>query len=87
VDTWLEPGRFFGIFPIGGGLTLAFVQAPRGEYPAFRRDPLTAYVSDLRSRPALASLLGQAVITEPLRHGSPANILPDVFRAGLGASR
>jgi hypothetical protein len=86
VDAWLEPGRFFGIFPVGGGLTLAFVQAPRGEYPAFAVT-LTAYVSDLRSHPALASLLGQAVITEPLRHGSPANILPDVFRAGLDASR
>jgi 2-polyprenyl-6-methoxyphenol hydroxylase-like FAD-dependent oxidoreductase len=37
----LEPGRFFGIFPVGGGLTLAFVQGPRAQYPAFRRDPLT----------------------------------------------
>jgi 2-polyprenyl-6-methoxyphenol hydroxylase-like FAD-dependent oxidoreductase len=27
VHAWLEPGRFFGIFPVGGGLALAFVQA------------------------------------------------------------
>src|SRR5271154_4773735 len=35
VHAWLEPGRFFGIFPVGGGLALAFVPGPRGEYPAF----------------------------------------------------
>jgi len=35
VHAWLEPGRFLGIFPAGDGLTLAFVQAPSGEYPAF----------------------------------------------------
>jgi flavin-dependent dehydrogenase len=81
VHAWLEPGRFFGIFPVGGGLALAFVQGPPGEYPAFRRDPLTAYVSDLRSCPALASLLGQAVITEPLR-GTAA--LPTFFRTSSG---
>jgi 2-polyprenyl-6-methoxyphenol hydroxylase-like FAD-dependent oxidoreductase len=77
VHAWLEPGRFFGIFPVGGGLALAFVQGPRGEYPAFRRDPLAAYVSGLRSRPALASLLGEAVIAERLR-GTAA--LPTFFR-------
>ena len=58
----LEPGRFFGIFPVGGGLALAFVQGPRAQYPAFRRDPLPAYVSELRSRPALAGMLAGAVI-------------------------
>ena len=88
VHAWLEPGRFFGIFPVGGGLALAFVQGPRGEYPTFRRDPSAAYVSELRSRPALAGLLGEAVIAEPLR-GTAA--LPTFFRtsfgAGLGAGR
>ena len=81
VHAWLEPGRFFGIFPVGGGLALAFVQGPRGEYPTFRRDPLTAYVSELRSRPALAGLLGEAVIAEPLR-GTAA--LPTFFRISSG---
>ena len=85
---WLEPGRFFGIFPVGGGLALAFVQGPRSEYPTFRGDPFTAYVSELRSRPALAGLLGEAVIAEPLC-GTAA--LPTFFRtsfgAGLGAGR
>ena len=81
VHAWLEPGRFFGIFPVGGGLALAFVQGPRGEYPAFRRDPLTAYVSELRSRPALAGLLGTAVIAEQLR-GTAA--LPTFFRMSSG---
>jgi 2-polyprenyl-6-methoxyphenol hydroxylase-like FAD-dependent oxidoreductase len=81
VHAWLEPGRFFGIFPVGGGLTLAFVQAPRGQYPTFRRDPLGAYVRELRSRPALAGLLGQAVIAEPLR-GTAA--LPTFFRKSSG---
>jgi 2-polyprenyl-6-methoxyphenol hydroxylase-like FAD-dependent oxidoreductase len=81
VHAWLEPGRFFGIFPVGDGLTLAFVQAPRGQYPAFRRDPLPAYLSELRSRPALASLLGDAVIAEPLR-GTAA--LPTFFRISSG---
>jgi 2-polyprenyl-6-methoxyphenol hydroxylase-like FAD-dependent oxidoreductase len=33
VHAWLEPSGFFGIFPVGGGLTLAFVQAPRGRVP------------------------------------------------------
>ena len=81
VHAWLEPGRFFGIFPVGGGLALAFVQAPRGEYPAFRGDPLAAYVSELRSRPALAGLLGEAVIAERLR-GTAA--LPTFFRMSSG---
>ena len=73
--------EFFGIFPVGGGLALAFVQGPRGEYPTFRRDPLTAYVSELRSRPALAGLLGEAVIAERLR-GTAA--LPTFFRISSG---
>jgi 2-polyprenyl-6-methoxyphenol hydroxylase-like FAD-dependent oxidoreductase len=81
VHAWLEPGRFFGVFPVGGGLALAFVQAPRGEYPAFRRDPLTSYVRELRSRPALAGLLGDAVIAERLR-GTAA--LPTFFRRSSG---
>ena len=81
VHAWLEPGRFFGIFPVGSGLALAFVQAPRGEYPKFRGDPLTAYVSELRSRPALADLLGEAVIAERLR-GTTA--LPTFFRMSSG---
>lgn len=81
VHAWLEPGRFFGIFPVGDGLALAFVQAPRGQYPTFRRDPLTAYVSELRSRPALADLLGQGVIAERLR-GTAA--LPTFFRTSSG---
>ena len=81
VHAWLEPGRFFGIFPVGGGLALAFVQGPRGEYPAFRRDPLAAYVSELRSRPALATLLADAVIAERLR-GTAA--LPTFFRTPSG---
>jgi 2-polyprenyl-6-methoxyphenol hydroxylase-like FAD-dependent oxidoreductase len=81
VHAWLEPGRFFGIFPVGGGLALAFVQAPRGEYPAFRRNPLTAYIGELRSRPALAGLLGEAVIAEQLR-GTAA--LPTFFRSSSG---
>jgi 2-polyprenyl-6-methoxyphenol hydroxylase-like FAD-dependent oxidoreductase len=77
----LEPGRFFGVFPVGGGLALAFVQGPRAEYPRFRRDPLAAYVSELRSRPALAGLLGEAVIAEHLR-GTAA--LPTFFRTSSG---
>jgi hypothetical protein len=81
VHAWLEPGRFFGIFPAGDGLTLAFVQAPRGQYPAFRRDPVAAYLRELRSRPALAGLLDDAVIAEPLR-GTAA--LPTFFRASSG---
>jgi flavin-dependent dehydrogenase len=81
VMPWLEPGRFFGIFPVGGGLTLAFVQGPRGDYQTFRRDPLTAYVSELRSRPALAGLLADAVIAEHLR-GTAA--LPTFFRVPSG---
>jgi flavin-dependent dehydrogenase len=81
VHAWLEPGRFFGIFPVGGGLTLAFVQGPRTGYPAFRRDPLTAYLSELQSRPALAGLLGEAVIAERLR-GTAA--LPTFFRISSG---
>ena len=81
VHAWLEPGRFFGIFPVGGGLALAFVQGPRGEYPTFRRDPLAAYVSELRSRPALAGLLGDAVIAERLRETAA---LPTFFRISSG---
>ncbi len=81
VHAWLEPGRFFGIFPVGGGLTLAFVQGPRGEYAAFRSDPVTAYVSELRSRPALAALLEEAVMAEQLR-GTAA--LPTFFRISSG---
>jgi flavin-dependent dehydrogenase len=81
MHAWLEPGRFFGIFPVGGGLTLAFVQGPRGDYQTFRRDPLPAYVSELRSRPALASLLEDAVIAEHLR-GTAA--LPTFFRVPSG---
>ena len=77
----LEPGRFFGIFPVGGGLALAFVQGPRAQYAAFRRDPLPAYVSELRSRPALAYMLAGAVIAEPLR-GTGA--LPNFFRTSCG---
>lgn len=81
VHAWLEPGRFFGMFPVGDGLALAFVQGPRGEYPAFRRDPLAAYIGDLRSRPALAGLLGEGVIAERLR-GTAA--LPTFFRISSG---
>ncbi|HTU05225.1 MAG TPA: NAD(P)/FAD-dependent oxidoreductase [Trebonia sp.] len=81
VHAWLEPGRFFGIFPVGGGLALAFVQAPRGEYQAFRRDPLMTYVRELRSRPGLADLLGEAVMAERLR-GTAA--LPTFFRRSSG---
>ena len=57
------------------------MQAPRGQYPAFRRDPLTAYLSELRSRPALAGLLGAAVIAERLR-GTAA--LPTFFQISSG---
>jgi hypothetical protein len=81
VHAWLEPGRFFGIFPVGGGLALAFVQAPRGEYPTFRSDPRTAYVGELRSRPALAGLLADAIIAEPLRATAA---LPTFFRMSSG---
>ena len=81
VHALLEPGRFFGAFPVGGGLVLAFVQGPRDEYLTFRRDPLTAYVSELRSRPALAGLLADAVIAERLR-GTAA--LPTFFRVPSG---
>ena len=81
MHAWLEPGRFFGTFPVGDGLALAFVQAPRSQYPAFRRDPLTAYLSEWRSRPALADLLGEGQIAEPLR-GTAA--LPTFFRTSSG---
>jgi flavin-dependent dehydrogenase len=81
MHAWLEPGRFFGIFPVGGGLALAFVQGPRAQYPAFRRDPLPAYVSELGSRPALADMLAGAVIAEPLR-GTGA--LPNFLRTSYG---
>lgn len=43
VHAWLEPGRFFGVFPVGDGLTLAFVQAPRREYDTFRSNPVDAH--------------------------------------------
>jgi hypothetical protein len=82
MHAWLEPGRFFGIFPVGGGLTLAFVQGPRGDYQTFRRDPRTAYVSELRSRPALAGLPADAVIAEHLR-GTAA--LPNWARIAAAA--
>jgi flavin-dependent dehydrogenase len=81
VHAWLEPGRFFGVFPVGGGLTLAFVQGPRREYDTFRTDPLTAYTTELRSRPELANLLGEAVIAEHLR-GTAA--VPTFFRTSSG---
>jgi flavin-dependent dehydrogenase len=81
VHAWLEPGRFLGIFPVGGGLALAFVQGPSSEYPEFRRDPLAAYVSELRSRAPLSGLLGAAVIAERLR-GTAA--LPTFFRTSSG---
>jgi flavin-dependent dehydrogenase len=81
VHAWLEPSRFFGVFPVGGGLALAFVQGPRREYDTFRSDPLTAYAGELRSRPALAALLGEAVIAEQLR-GTAA--LPTFFRTSSG---
>jgi 2-polyprenyl-6-methoxyphenol hydroxylase-like FAD-dependent oxidoreductase len=81
VHAWLEPGRFFGIFPVGPELMLAFVQGPRSQYPTFRSDPLAAYVRELRSRPALAGLLGQAVIADRLR-GTAA--LPTFFRISSG---
>jgi flavin-dependent dehydrogenase len=77
----LEPGRFAGLFPVGGGLALAFVQGPRDQYPAFRRDPLPAYLRELRSHPALADLLAGAVIAEPLR-GTGA--LPNFLRTAHG---
>ena len=53
----------------------------RGEYAAFRSDPRAAYVRELRSRPALAALLGEAVIAEQLR-GTAA--LPTFFRRSSG---
>jgi 2-polyprenyl-6-methoxyphenol hydroxylase-like FAD-dependent oxidoreductase len=81
LNAWLEPGRFFGIFPVGGGLTLAFIQAPHSGYPEFRRDPLTTYIRELRSRPPLASLLADAVIAEPLRG---IGALPTFFRTSAG---
>jgi flavin-dependent dehydrogenase len=81
VHAWLEPGRFFGAFPVGGGLVLAFVQGRRDEYVTFRRDPLTVYVSELRSRPELADLLADAVIAERPR-GTAA--LPTFFRVPSG---
>jgi flavin-dependent dehydrogenase len=84
MHAWLEPGRFFGTFPVGDGLALAFVQAPRSQYPAFRRDPLTAYLSEWRSRPALADLLGEGLIAERLR-GTAA--LPTFFRTSSGPGR
>ena len=69
VHALLEPGRFFGAFPVGGGLVLAFVQGPRDEYLTFRRDPLTAYVSELRSRPALAAC--SPMLSSPSDCGAP----------------
>jgi 2-polyprenyl-6-methoxyphenol hydroxylase-like FAD-dependent oxidoreductase len=81
VHAWLEPGRFFGVFPVGDCLALAFVQAPRREYDTFRSNPIDAYTRELRSRPALADLLGDAVIAEPLR-GTAA--LPTFFRTASG---
>ena len=56
VHAWLEPGRFFGLFPVGDGLALAFVQGPRGEYPAFRRDPLPAPNSTMPAKIAAGEL-------------------------------
>jgi 2-polyprenyl-6-methoxyphenol hydroxylase-like FAD-dependent oxidoreductase len=67
VHAWLEPGRFFGVFPVGHGLALAFVQGARREYDTFRSNPVDAYTRELRSRLALAYLLGDAVIAEPVR--------------------
>jgi flavin-dependent dehydrogenase len=81
MHAWLEPGRFFGVFPVGRDLALAFVQGPHAEYPAFRHDALTVYTSELRSRPGLAGLLEDAVIAERLR-GTAA--LPTFFRRSSG---
>jgi 2-polyprenyl-6-methoxyphenol hydroxylase-like FAD-dependent oxidoreductase len=81
VHAWLEPGRFFGVFPVGDGLALAFVQGARREYDTFRSNPVDAYTRELRSRLAFADLLGNAVIAEPLR-GTAA--LPTFFRTASG---
>jgi FAD binding domain len=46
MHAWLEPRRFFGVFPVGDDLALAFVQGPHAEYPAFRRDALSVYAAN-----------------------------------------
>ncbi len=42
VHAWLEPGRFFGTFPVGDGRALAVVQAASTPRSAATRSPLTS---------------------------------------------
>jgi flavin-dependent dehydrogenase len=81
LHAWLEPGRFFGLFPVADDLVLAFVQAPRREYAAFRAEPMDHYRAELATRPALADLIGAGKPVERLRGTGD---LPTFFRRSAG---
>ncbi|HVW79441.1 MAG TPA: hypothetical protein VHB69_00670 [Mycobacteriales bacterium] len=81
LHAWLEPGRFFGVFPVAVDQALAFFQAPRGEFAAFRADPMTSYRAELSARPGLAELIGDGEPVERLRGLSE---LPTFFRTSPG---
>jgi flavin-dependent dehydrogenase len=81
LHVWLEPGRFFGVFPVGDDRVLAFVQAPHREFDAFRADPINRYRSEFANRSALAELIGGGEPAEKLRG---IGELPTFFRTSAG---
>jgi 2-polyprenyl-6-methoxyphenol hydroxylase-like FAD-dependent oxidoreductase len=81
LNVWLEPGRFFGLFPVVHDRALAFVQAPRREFEAFRADPATHYRAEFAERPMLAELIGDGEPVEKLRG---IGELPTFFRVSAG---
>jgi 2-polyprenyl-6-methoxyphenol hydroxylase-like FAD-dependent oxidoreductase len=81
LHAWLQSGRFFGMFPVGDDRALAFVQAPRAEFDAFRADPVNRYRAELAGCPALAELIGDGAPVERLRG---IGELPTFFRVSAG---
>lgn len=78
---WLEPRRFFGLFPVGDERVLAFVQAPHREFDAFRADAARRYRREFAVRPALAELIGDGQPAEKVRGSAD---LPTFFRTSTG---
>jgi 2-polyprenyl-6-methoxyphenol hydroxylase-like FAD-dependent oxidoreductase len=81
LHAWLQPGRFFGMFPVADDVVLAFVQAPRIEFEAFRADPMNRYRGEFAARPPLAELIGDGDPVERLRG---IGELPTFFRTSAG---
>jgi 2-polyprenyl-6-methoxyphenol hydroxylase-like FAD-dependent oxidoreductase len=81
LHAWLEPNRFFGLFPTADDLALIFVQAPHREFEAFRADPANHYRAEFAARPELANLIGDGTPVERL-HGTSE--LPTFFRTSAG---